>query len=574
VRWRPRISGFCVIAVLLVALAIPASASAKSSRLISGTLSKPGYTVLALAENGGATSAHTKHGRFKVRAPAELVTLQLRAPDGTYAGPVVFGVQKHGRRAILGVRAGARLGRIVVKPGKGYAKVKRRVRRKWGDTTRFARAKKGVPIGAGKLGQVRSRHTRNGVPGDSDLDGVPDRLDIDDDGDRILDGYDRSIRRRPSPAASQSAGSPGPLSLYFFDVQSSLSWAMPEETVNVNGGSTDQQIDLAEQKRGQLSLRGEGDFDKGTAELDCGGLIYCSKGGTGRWEPGLQRSDNGGGDPRATAPRYPECCDADGDGLGSFVSTSYHGPPGSEHHAGFELYPGATTDQIHAGDILIDQGTIDGTLVQIPASMGFVFSTFPALASYDDGQGDSATFSYPHPGQCGFMGPCTEAVRSSANGDVVLTLTFWRPQRRSIEGDSGEGKWIDIGNLAYAITAELQVERPMMGEAPPPGGFCKRDSYLAVDPSMTPLSVAPGGQTPFSSSEAVYGDLSGDQPSNPTNTFTDTLDITQCLAALGTSIQSAPKLELAVWAYAVNADDGPTPSAPYAYSRTTFRYQP
>jgi hypothetical protein len=504
-----------------------------------------------------------------------LATLQLRAPDGTYAGPVVFGAQKHGRRAILGVRAGARLGRIVIRSGKGYAKVKHRLRRRWADTTRFARAKKGVPIGAGKVGQVRSRHTRNGVPGDSDLDGIPDKLDIDDDGDRILDGYDRKIHRRPSRAASQSAGSSPSNSLYFFSVQSSLSWAMPFETVNVNGGSTDQQIDFAEQEYGQLSLRGEGDFDKGTAELDCGGLVYCSTGGTGRWEPGLQRSDNVGGSPRSTAPKYPECCDADGDGRGSFVSTSYHGPPGSEHSAGFELYPGATTDQIHAGDILIDQGTIDGTLVQIPAPMGFVFSTFPALASYDDGQGDAEAFSYPRPVQCGPMGgPCISTVRSGADGHVVLALTFWRPQRRRIEGESGEGKWIDVGNLAYAIAVQLQAEHPTRGEAPLPGGYCKRDSYLAVDPSMTPLSVAPGAQTPFNPTEAVYGDRSGDRASDPANTFTDTLDLTQCLAALGTTIQSAPQLELAVWAYAVDADDGPTPSAPFAYSRTMFRYQP
>jgi hypothetical protein len=91
---------------------------------------------------------------------------------------------------------------------------------------------------------------------------------------------------------------------------------------------------------------------------------------------------------------------------------------------------------------------------------------------------------------------------------------------------------------------------------------------------MTPLSVAPGAQTPFSPNDAVYGDLSGDQPSSPANTFTDTLDLTQCLATLGTTIQSAPKVELSIWAYAVNGDDGPTPSAPFAYSRTVFRYQP
>ena len=46
-------------------------------------------------------------------APAERVTLHLRAADGTYAGPVIAGVRRG--RAVVGFRAGARLGRINVR---------------------------------------------------------------------------------------------------------------------------------------------------------------------------------------------------------------------------------------------------------------------------------------------------------------------------------------------------------------------------------------------------------------------------------------------------------------------------
>ena len=44
------------------------------------------------------------------------MTLQLRAPDGTYAGPIVAAEKEHGKRAIVGVKAGAKLGRIKVNP--------------------------------------------------------------------------------------------------------------------------------------------------------------------------------------------------------------------------------------------------------------------------------------------------------------------------------------------------------------------------------------------------------------------------------------------------------------------------
>ncbi len=107
---------FSAMAVLV--LVAPVSSAAKLSP-ISGTVSKPGYTVLALAANGKATYVRARHGHFRLRPPANRVTLQLRAPSGIYAGPVVIGSERNGRRAIVGVRAGARLGKIAVKAPRG-----------------------------------------------------------------------------------------------------------------------------------------------------------------------------------------------------------------------------------------------------------------------------------------------------------------------------------------------------------------------------------------------------------------------------------------------------------------------
>src|ERR1035441_11122048 len=96
--WKVRISCGAAAVLFLVA---PVTAAAKLAS-ISGTLSRPGYTVIALASNGKATSVRASHGSFSLRPPAASGTLQLRAPDGIYAGPVGMGSDLKGARAIVG----------------------------------------------------------------------------------------------------------------------------------------------------------------------------------------------------------------------------------------------------------------------------------------------------------------------------------------------------------------------------------------------------------------------------------------------------------------------------------------
>jgi hypothetical protein len=156
----------------MLAAGVPAAAAPKR---ITGKLSKPGLTVIALAKTGEAESDRTSRGRFGLRPPANRVTLHLRANDGTYAGSVV--VEREGKkRTIMGLEAGAKLGRIQVNSGKGFAKVTGELAEALIDGKRFARAKNGVPIGAGNFGRVRSRRTRGGVPGEGDLDGIPEPM--------------------------------------------------------------------------------------------------------------------------------------------------------------------------------------------------------------------------------------------------------------------------------------------------------------------------------------------------------------------------------------------------------------
>jgi hypothetical protein len=189
-----RVASFPLLAALLAASVLLASLTAsptigagshdavakkkkkkkkKKNAPIRGKLSKRGYTVIALADNGVAKAVLLRRRSFRLRPPAKRVTLQLRAPDGTYAGPVILDSEKHGKRAIVGVRAGAKLGQIKVKGRKGYAKLAHKSAKRWIKAKRWARARHGVPIGNGRnVGLVRSGRA-HGRAADPDRDGVP-----------------------------------------------------------------------------------------------------------------------------------------------------------------------------------------------------------------------------------------------------------------------------------------------------------------------------------------------------------------------------------------------------------------
>jgi hypothetical protein len=486
----------CSVAICfaIAPLLLATSSAGAKPKPITGKLSKPGYTVIALSASGRARSVQAKHGRFRVKPPAKRVTLHLRASDGTYAGPIVVG--REGKRAIVGVIAGAHLGKVIVKANKGYAKVKGRLPRGSIDAGRTALAKKGVPIGAGNFGLVRSQHA-HGPAADRDLDGIPAPLDIDDDGDLILDNIDRSSAGQRARAA-QSADEVGLSSGLTLNIQ---------DTVNANAAAlSTRDIDAALSRYGVLKLAVlPGD----SAELDCGapvpaGLPYCAPGGTGFWAFS--------GAAGAPPPPFPSCCDRDGDGFGTMT-------PAGGGPRDFFLLPAARSDQIGAGDVVIERVTTGGVESQFPSTLQYVFDTVPALVSYSDGAGHSATLNYPvTPGAPGTIGSGFP-VSPSAGGDIVLTLSFWRPQRRPIPPETGQ--WIDIGHLLYAVPRIINLEGPPPQPSTMP---CPQSAFSTADPNLTPSPGAGGGS---------LKDSAADQSANPANTVTYSLNVTQCLATTG-----------------------------------------
>jgi hypothetical protein len=546
VRTADRFAVSCLGALLgLLAMSSPAAAAPKP---ISGKLSKSGYTVIAMAANGKARVVLARRGRFKLRPPARRVTLHLRASNGKYAGPIVVGRKKKGMRAVLGVRAGAQLGRIRVGPG--YAKVLRRPRKKWTDAKRVARARRGVPVGAGNFGFVRSKRPRASVPGDSDADGIPGSLDIDDDGDLILDNLDRSAAKHRARAAQVSGC--GPANIYCPVVSTGLPLNL-RESVNANAGSSVAEIDTA------LRLHGRLKFDlypTGSYELDCAGdpsaspprpgLVYCSSGGTGTASAGYPGQPSFPGPPGGTFDR-------DRDGFGLMDPSLEPLACGSGPCPGaFFLLHGARSDQIGSGDVMLEHLATDGnssrcppppgttrkTCVSFTGTLQYVFATTQALAGYSDTAGNSATLTYP----VAPNGPGTEGnglpVAPGPDGDIRVTLTFWRPQRKPIGSgprrescldDSPPCEWVDVGHLTYGVS----VQEP---------NYCPQTAFSENDPNLTtatPHLFLHGG--------GGFDDTKNDEASrpgdtSPARTFSYTLNLSKCLGDLGVPFSTGSNL--------------------------------
>jgi hypothetical protein len=383
---------------------------------------------------------------------------------------------------------------------------------------------------------VRSKPSRAAVAGDRDRDGIPDPLDIDDDGDLILDNLDRSGRVDRSGGA-RAAQAPERQ----FNLISNLTLDL-STTVNANAAAlTAEQMEAALASFGRLHIE---ILPGDSAELDCGrpqsridpgvgGLIYCTRGGTGRvFRPAFSYTQS--------AP-FPDCCDADGDGFGALTRTVGNSEPF------FFLSHGATAAQIGTGDVLIERVTSGGSEIQFASTLQYVFATVPALVSYDDGRGNSVTVSYPVPGAdpatgIGPSGPGTRAnpfpVAARPNGDVVVTLKFWRPQRRPIAPETGE--WIDIGRINY--TAEIADV----------GLGCPSNAFSENDPDLTPRITTPAD---IEDDTAALADRAPDRPASAANTFTYTLNLTRCLAAHGRSFNPGQAQGFAFRGFVSNGSD-------------------
>ena len=241
-----------------------------------------------------------------------------------------------------------------------------------------------------------------------DADGIPDALDIARDGDLDLNDVERNTTA--AARASQAQSQWGKLSMGAVRVCTWRSAPVRDrghppasEPVNANApGVSEAEINAAMVSYGRLQTGADWpNHPYVSGELDCGGLSYCSAGGTGMHLDGLF--------PFAENPEpFPARCEANGNGLGSLEANPIM--PGMGVQTGLDLLlaPHATADQIRAGDVLLVHATCkpnagdgpfspcqEGSLqAELTTTLASVFATVPALASYTDRLGTHEV-SYP-----------------------------------------------------------------------------------------------------------------------------------------------------------------------------------
>lgn len=145
-------------------LAVPAAATAASTVTVSGTIkpTSPGLRVMALPTSGSAVTTTIKsNGAFSLKVASTKVnglSLQLVTSRGAYAGPILL----YGNGAKGSTRLGKVSGKSIalgkITALKGYAKLSRFLAAKAVllKGTGVVKLTKGAPIGAAKLGYVRT----------------------------------------------------------------------------------------------------------------------------------------------------------------------------------------------------------------------------------------------------------------------------------------------------------------------------------------------------------------------------------------------------------------------------------
>jgi hypothetical protein len=494
-----RLGGSCKVArmkkslpliAIGAALLVPASAGAAT---VSGSVPKnKGYQVVVVQANGkGAEATIKRNGSFRVKVRAvNGASVHLIRRDGSYYGPVLFG---GGGRKVYGTlrgRASINLKRIQVRRG-GYGVAILPNRRTMRSAAYTITARNGRPIGAGNYGRVKVGNGTgplkgyNGVGRDTDLDGIPGVYDVDDNGNLILDNVDRSGRRGKGRAPKKRQVTSATDFKMFSNFKIGGS-----QTPNANalrfsalttlvGQLVPTTLTLATQVVGGTS---------GT--LDCMGNDYCRE-------------------HTASGASYPQVNFAPVAITTPGLVPITTGPTGDA-----QISPGATPTEIGAGDAFIQR--VGAT--EYPGTLNFVFNTSPALESFQVGTGAVTTLTYQSDGSANHgMDQNNGAQRiQMSQANSKLTLTFWRPQRRALPGESSSSGWVDIGGLTYSIDTPNAPSGSTKSQ-------CSTDAYSGLSTTNT-------GDTPVQASDGGMLDTAEDAPSNFRNTLSMTIDLTKCFS--------------------------------------------
>lgn len=464
-------------------------------KLISSNQDIDSYRILAIGKKSDSAIYNVAtNGKFSVKAKKGR-TLHLVSSDGRYFGPI--GAAKGSKFIARLSGKGGNLGKVSLKSNFATVKYNKKSKRYFSGGKVAFNSSTG-PSGAGKFGlvQLQTSSTSNtskastkassdaDLGDDTDKDGLPDILDIDDDGDLILDITD-TVAHKDAKFDSEI------FSTLRLEINDSLN-------VNISS-ATEDDIDqlISDNLILQLLLRNNTNSSVSAVNVDCQSLSYCS-GSTGT---ATIRMDNG---PVAEGELW-RSYDPDSDGLPNLDVSSTPATIGIKPHA--------TRSEVRTGDTILFKLTTSAGAQTVPAILPFIFASTPALKEYTNGVTTTA-ISYP----------VSETGLGTATNPIVVSnqqigLTFWKPQRSNIDGAEDPG-FIDIGKLYYGVYLSVEGSSDVY--------TCLSSEYSSLSSTLEVLDNPSGAE--------VLQDTAVDAPASSSNTLSYTLDFVSCLSRQGVTI--------------------------------------
>ncbi|MFM9226643.1 MAG: hypothetical protein ACKOQ1_08490 [Actinomycetota bacterium] len=489
--------------------------------------------------------------------------------DGTYGGPVVFGLSGVKGKYTTNVTSTAplSLGKVSVKSD-GWSKSSKFLKKGlYAKLLRNTRSG-GKPRGAESVGVVRSSGVWASAAAaaagvtcgasdqtlgtDCDADGVPNAVDVDDNNNGVLDLADQ----KTSTFESQKLLPWSTLYLEIGGTQKNLN----ANLANVTTADIDAVMGGA---RGIFVIAVYLNLPPGESTgydavwVDCGTLSYCAKetgtaltgppsGVVGRqWSALWCRTplnSAGGCDESFPWREYPGTL-FDSSNNGTKVDSSggavWNGltrfANGSDPVWAGAIIPNVGTgllDKVKVGDpYVLNLRSPSGTVTQRPMSLGAFFVTVPVVTTMQIGT-ETVTVDYTS----------TTPKGSNSNPFVLsddgkMTVSFYRPQRAAIDGADAAGTdFVDLGGLRYGFILNAEGgswsalkatgNQREIGCSSAAGG-----AYTSVPTEMT--------RTPDSGPNADYNfnlwpltDTFVDARPDPTRFVTVTFDLKACVAEL------------------------------------------
>ncbi len=547
---------------LAAAAAISVPVAAQGATITGTVTGGKGMRITAIGLDGTASSTRVRgNGKFSLRVPnarAKNATLHLLTGTGDYAGPIVL-ARKGARGYVRTTTRTTALGTITRKSG--FALVRTAPAKGQYSTAGSVKvvAKTGRPVGAGKLGLIRTgssakssmaRETQGGNPnspcggavgGDCDQDGVPNSIDVDDNGNLTIDftdgvsvnttarlltysavapritdtlNYNTGATRESINAflGSNSITSPTGLNLTFYFQERSITGQDPSPALDDVWVQCEASAPWCAAGTSQATIGGFSEFPQILPSVPRFGSVNWST------FTGSVCSSRG----QACQPQpanYPA--------FGFVKSPQQGGSVQSNIWTAF-VKPNATDTlgQVNSDSVInLNYRTSAGAAPSTkPIGISPYMVTTPAITQVTAG-GATQSLSYPYPAS----GPGTNDSNGFDLGAAgTLGLTVIPPQRLGLPGEAEQ--FYTLGGLFYGVTLDsLKVTATGSG-----GGGEQRPNTEAGC-AITPLSgvtqrpAASDPQDPWPIIAPMQDTTPTDGPATTTRTVAFTADIKGCV---------------------------------------------